>query len=324
VHPVARGDAEEVHAAHVPVHDYRVIENPYFWWGVLALIAAIIVAVVGRKIGTAAGRGKTPAPAGTPGAAWDKFPFPVPPLQDLIGSAKKVESAALRTWPLFKDLGGRDPASDTVVGWKIGTAIGRGKIQAPQGTAGAARADFLFPIPPLEDLILSAKEVEPTALRTRRLLEELARRDPALEPSSLDAFIRATFLKVQRCWEKRDYRPVRDLLVPSLLAEHEEKLQAMRRDGLINRLESLSVRRLEFVHVFCPKATDTQQVTALITFDARAYFVHEKTAKYVHGALRVLPYQEYWVFCRRGDTWRLRTIDRDQVDHRGLRSGAVG
>src|SRR5262249_7676199 len=153
-------------------------------------------------------------------------PFTIPPPQDLVGSAKKVKSAALRTWPLFKELGRRDPASEAVVGRKIGTAIARGKTQAPQGTAGAARAKFPFPIPPLEDLILSAKEVEPSALRTRRLLEELARRDPALEPSSLDAFIRATFLKVQRCWEERDYRPVRDLLAPCLLAEHEELLQA--------------------------------------------------------------------------------------------------
>jgi hypothetical protein len=97
----------------------------------------------------------------------------------------------------------------------------------------------------------------------------------------------------------------------------------MRHDGLINRLENLGVRRLEFVHVFCPKATDAQEVTALITFDATVYFVDEKTAKYAYGALKVLPYQEYWVFCRRGDTWRLRTIDRDHVDHRGLRLGAV-
>jgi hypothetical protein len=198
-----------------------------------------------------------------------------------------------------------------VVGWKIGMAIGRGRTRAPRGTPGAAPADLPFPIPPLENLILSAEEVEAEALQTRRLLEELARRDPAFDPSSLDGFIRATFLRVQRCWEERDYGPVRDLLVPSLLAEHEGLLQAMRRDGLINRIESLSVRRLEFVHAFCPEAAERQEVTALITFDARVYFVHEGTGQFAYGAQKVLPYQEYWVFCRRGDTWRLGTINRD-------------
>jgi hypothetical protein len=96
----------------------------------------------------------------------------------------------------------------------------------------------------------------------------------------------------------------------------------MRRDGLINRIESLSVRRLEFVHVFCPEATDRHEVTALITFDAKTYFVDEATGAYVHGSRKILTYQEFWVFARRGNTWRLRTIDRDQVDHRALRAGA--
>ena len=80
------------------------------------------------------------------------------------------------------------------------------------------------------------------------------------------------------------------------------------------------MRRLEFVDAFGSEAT----VTALITFDARVYFVHEATGKYAHGAQKVLPYQEYSVFCRRGDNWRLRTIDRDVLDRRGSRAGAVG
>jgi predicted lipid-binding transport protein (Tim44 family) len=223
----------------------------------------------------------------TPGAAPAKFSFPLPPLEGVMSSSRKP--------------------------------------RAPAVTPGAGQAALSFPVPAPEELMLSAKEVEPVASRTRRLLEELARRDPAFEPSSLEAFIRASFLKVHRCWAERDYRPVRDLLVPSLLAEYAEQLQAMRRDGLINRLESLSVRRLELVQVFCPKATNVQEVTALITFDGRAYFVDEKTAKYVvHGPLKVVPYQEFWVFCRIGDTWRLRSIDRDRLEHRGLRADAAG
>jgi predicted lipid-binding transport protein (Tim44 family) len=283
VHVPAEGGVHPVHVpvhapVHVPVHGDREIGSPDFWWPVLVVIAVLILAVICWKIGTAIGRGKTPAPQSTPGSA---------------GADWRPPSAHVR------------------------------QSEAPQGTPGASRAKFPFPIPSLEDLILSAKEVEPTALRTRRLLEELARRDPALDPSSLDAFIRGTFLNVQRCWEERDYRPVRDLLVPSLLAEHDKLLQAMRHDGLINHLENLGVRRLEFVHAFSPEATDAQQVTALITFDARVYFVDEKTGEYVHGAMKVLPYQEYWVFCRQGDSWRVRTIDRDQADHRGLRARAV-
>ena len=174
----------------------------------------------------------------------------------------------------------------------------------------------------MEDLILSAEEVAEKARSTLRSLEELAQRDPVFDPSSLEAFITATFLQVQQCWEKRDYGPVRDLLAPSLLAEHEELLQAMRRDGVINRIESMSVRRLELVDVYCPEETDRHEVTALITFDAKTSFMDEATGAYVRGSRKLLPYQEFWVFGRRGDIWRLRTIDRDPLDHQGLRIGA--
>jgi predicted lipid-binding transport protein (Tim44 family) len=259
-----------------------------------------------------------PAAAATSDAARAKFSFPLPPLEGVVSSSEKPRAPAVTPGAARATFSFPLPPLQ-------GVMSSSGKPRAPAVTPGAARAAFSFPVPAPEELMLSVKEVEPVASRTRRLLEELARRDPAFEPSFLEAFIRASFLKVQRCWEERDYRPVRDLLVPSLLAEYEEQLQAMRRDGLINRLQSLSVRRLELLQVFCPNATNVQEVTALITFDARAYFVDEKTAKYViRGPLKVVPYQEFWVFCRLGDTWRLRSIDRDQLDHRGLRADAAG
>ena len=68
------------HLVHVPVHHDREIGNPYFWWGVLAVIGVIVLAVVGWKIGTAIGRGKTRAPGGTPGAARSDLWLPMPPL----------------------------------------------------------------------------------------------------------------------------------------------------------------------------------------------------------------------------------------------------
>src|SRR5262249_32779922 len=153
---------------------------------------------------------------------------------------------------------------------------------APAGTAS--------PVPPLEDLILSAKEVEEKALKTRSLLEVLARRDPAFSPRDLEASVTATFLQTQRGWEQRDYGPVRDRLMPSLLEEHEALLRAMRRDRLVCRMENLSVSRLEFVYLYCPDNRDLQEVTALITFQTRAYYVHEASGEYVHGDLRVVPY----------------------------------
>jgi predicted lipid-binding transport protein (Tim44 family) len=177
------------------------------------------------------------------------------------------------------------------------------------------QAPRTLPVPPLEDLILSAEEVEEKALSTLWLLDELAQRDPVFDPSSLEAFITATFLQMQRCWEERDYGPVHDLLAPSLLAEHEALLQVMRRDRLINRLEGLKVRRLEFIHVCHAETRDGQEITALITFDARSYYVDDGSGDVRGGSQKVIPCQEFWTFRRQGDAWQLYTIQRDASVH---------
>jgi hypothetical protein len=291
-----------VHPVHVPVHLSKDSGGGDLFWAILAILAVVVLLVIGWKLGQAIARGRAKAPRKTAPAAPAGLTFSGPysqPRQDpyQLSPAPELWKFSVPPPPFSRE---------------------------DHHRAQPRPAPSTFPVPPLEDLILSAEEVEEKALSTLWLLDELAQRNPLFNPSSLEAFIKATFLQVQQCWEKRDYGPVRDLLAPSLLAEHEELLQAMRRDGLINRIESLSVRRLEFVHVFCPEETDRHEVTALITFDARTYFVGEATGAYVHGSRKILVYQEYWVFGRRGDTWRLRTIDRDQRDHRGLRASARG
>jgi predicted lipid-binding transport protein (Tim44 family) len=194
-----------------------------------------------------------------------------------------------------------------VVGWKIGQALGR---RGQPATPNAGQPVPPIDVPPMEDLIIRPGEVEEKAGKTTRLLEALAQKAAAFKPSELRAFITATFTRVQKCWEARDYGPVRDLLGPSILAQHEELLRAMRRGGEINRIEELRVRRLEFVHVWCPADADCDEVTALITFEARVYSCDDRHGAFLRGSHKVIPYQEFWVFRRHGDLWRLVSIDR--------------
>ncbi len=187
--------------------------------------------------------------------------------------------------------------------WKL---THRGEQPAPSSPAGPPPA-----APPLEDLILSAEEVADKARDTRTLLERAAQHDPLLSPSHLEVFITATFLQVQECWQKRDYGPVQNLLEEGLLAEHEALLQCMRRENVLNRLDGLRVRRLEFVHACCPEDADRQEVTALLTFEARSYYVDDRSGDYRGGSHKVIPFQEFWTFRRHGDGWRLHLIERN-------------
>ena len=100
------------------------------------------------------------------------------------------------------------------------------------------------------------------------------------------------------------------------MAEHEKLLRAMIRNHQINRLEDLHLRRLEFVHLWCPEETDRHEVTALITFEEKVYFVSDRTGAFLRGSQKVIPYQEFWVFGRCGESWRLVKIERSHESNR--------
>jgi predicted lipid-binding transport protein (Tim44 family) len=128
---------------------------------------------------------------------------------------------------------------------------------------------------------------------------------------------------VQECWQKADYGPLGDLLLPTLRAEHEHQLAAMRAHGERNVLRDLRVERLEFVHLDCPADPDRQEVTALITFRAAAYYVDARTGTYRRGSQVPALFQEFWGFRRQGDAWHLDTIERSHQSNRLTRPNRV-
>jgi predicted lipid-binding transport protein (Tim44 family) len=194
------------------------------------------------------------------------------------------------------------------------------RSQRPPDSSGQARPTGIFAgqdvdVPP-PDRIYSATEVASKAGRTERLLAVLARTDSRFDPHFLRQLVHSTFRWVQECWQQHDYAPAAPLLMPALLAQHQSLLHAMRSCGEINRIEDLHVRRLEFVHVFCPGEVDRQEVTALITFEAKVYFVGAVSGIYLRGDRHGRAYQEFWVFRRQGDGWRLQAIERSHESQR--------
>jgi hypothetical protein len=200
-----------------------------------------------------------------------------------------------------------------LVGWHVGRALMQPRTRP--GVAAAASQASAAPIPP-PDLILGPDEVREKARKTTHLLEVLARRDSTLEPAALRQFVAEVFARLQPAWQALDYGPVHDLVTPALRARHEQLLQAMRRERLINRIEDPRMLRLEFVHVSCPEDPDEHEVTALITSAARVYFVNDRTHAFSHGSREVLPYQEFWVLRRQGASWRLHDIERSHQSER--------
>jgi hypothetical protein len=191
------------------------------------------------------------------------------------------------------------------VGIRLGEVLGGGrKWSKPQAERKPASGREL------RDLILNPFAVEAKASQTTRLMEFLAHHDPRLNPRSLRALVLDTFSRVQRCWEARDYGPVRDLLGPDLLARHEGLLGQMRQGHEINRIKGLKVEAVDFVHLFCPEGPDGQKFAVLVSFEAIGYFVDDRNGTHTRGSQRPGLFQEFWVFRRQGERWRLEDIKR--------------
>jgi hypothetical protein len=202
----------------------------------------------------------------------------------------------------------------------LGLAIGRGL--AEKGAPGAVKwtAGLGVPAP---DFIHPAPDVAPKAWRTCRLMQFLAHRDPLLDPSALRPWVEQRFREVQDCWQKANYGPLGDLLLPDLRAAHERQLAAMRANGERNILSGLGVERLEFVHLDCPADPNRQEFTALITFRASSSYVDLRTDTFRHGSLVPTCFQEFWVFRRTDDAWHLAAIERSHASTRLTRPNHV-
>jgi predicted lipid-binding transport protein (Tim44 family) len=160
------------------------------------------------------------------------------------------------------------------------------------------------------DFVFDEGQVAARADRTQKLLEFLARDDPALEPAALARRAEDLFPRLQKCWQERSYESLQDDLMPPLFAEQVEQLEALRRNHEINRLEFLQVEHVAIVHVLHPRKRDGQEFTALITAKSRDYYVDDRTNAFLRGDEVPVRFQEFWTFQRQGDRWRLRDIEQ--------------
>jgi predicted lipid-binding transport protein (Tim44 family) len=176
-----------------------------------------------------------------------------------------------------------------------------------RGAVGNGLAEATAP-----DRIRPPEEVREQAERAQRRLRGLAIDDPAWEPGKLADTAKDVFRRVQQCWERRDYGPLRGLLTPAVRAKHEALLALMRGHQEVNRIDDLSVLRLELVDVRGPDGGDPTTFDALITFRAAVYFVHQSTGAYLRGSRTPATFQEVWTFRRGEDRWLLQEIEKSQ------------
>ncbi|MFH1024807.1 MAG: TIM44-like domain-containing protein [Planctomycetota bacterium] len=160
------------------------------------------------------------------------------------------------------------------------------------------------------DFVFKPSQVAPKREKTRKLLEFIARTDGDFAPAAIENAARATFLKLQECWQARDYTPMKLLLFPNLFARHEAQIRGMIRNHEINVIGNLAVENVEIVNVRYTHLSDQREFTALITARAQDHYIDDRTREFIRGDESSARFQEFWTFQRRGNAWLLRDIEQ--------------
>jgi len=162
------------------------------------------------------------------------------------------------------------------------------------------------------DYVYSRFDIERKSGKTRKLLEFLARVDQTMAPDKLETQAKSTFLELQKCWQARNYEPMKSLLMPDLYAEHCSQLSGMIGNHEINMISNLNVEHVDIVNVRYPQKENDREFTALITATARDYYVDDRTQEFLRGDQEPARFQEFWTFHRQGGAWLLREIEQSR------------
>ncbi|MGA2092950.1 MAG: polymorphic toxin-type HINT domain-containing protein [Sedimentisphaerales bacterium] len=160
------------------------------------------------------------------------------------------------------------------------------------------------------DFVYGRGVIEKKSGKTLKLLEFLSKQDQAVSPEILWKQAETTFLKLQECWQARDYGPMKSLMMPDIYRNQCVQLEGMVRNHEINMIADLHIDSIDLVNVRYTLKENQREFTALITATARDYYVDDRTNEYLRGDDIAEQFQEFWTFQYLNKTWLLREIEQ--------------
>lgn len=140
-------------------------------------------------------------------------------------------------------------------------------------------------------------------------LNEIRQTDAAFDAAQFLEIASDAFFQVQAGWMRRDLDSYRNLLGEKLASEYEVQFAQMREKGIINKLESIAVRKADVV---AAGNTGTQDfVTVGFSANLLDYTVDETTGELVEGSMtQPVKFNEEWTWARPAGTnvWKLEGI----------------
>ncbi len=140
-------------------------------------------------------------------------------------------------------------------------------------------------------------------------LSEIRQTDNTFDAAQFLEIASDAFFQVQAGWMRRDLDSYRDLLGEKLAAEYAVEFAQMREKGIINKLESIAVRKAGIV---AAGNTGTQDfITVGFSANLLDYTVDETTGELVDGSMtRPVKFDEEWTWAKpaRTNDWKLEGI----------------
>ncbi len=140
-------------------------------------------------------------------------------------------------------------------------------------------------------------------------LDAIWESDPDFDPQYFMEVASDVFFKVQAGWMRRDIETFKHLLGSQLAAEYAEHFAEMRQRGVINKLESIAVRKTDIVNA--GRTGNEDFVTVLFTANLLDYTIDETNGTLVEGSdTEPIKFEEEWTWTRPTGTqnWRLEGI----------------
>jgi predicted lipid-binding transport protein (Tim44 family) len=160
------------------------------------------------------------------------------------------------------------------------------------------------------DFLFNRAAIAPKLNKTMKLLEFISKVDTTVAPPELSEIVESTFRQLQRCWQARQYDPMKSLLMPSLYADHVAQISGMIRNHEINVIDGLEIRQIDLVNVRYTHKPGDREFTALITASSRDYYIDERTQAFLRGDSTPAVFQEFWTFQLSEGKWLLREIEQ--------------
>jgi predicted lipid-binding transport protein (Tim44 family) len=144
-----------------------------------------------------------------------------------------------------------------------------------------------------------------------RGFEEIRRLDPGFSEETFKETAEDLFFRIQAAWINRSLEGVERLLTPEMSQYFQQEFTRMKREGRINRLENIAVRKVEPSEVWQEEGLD--YITVLFTANLLDYVTDDKTGAVIEGdKLNPVKFQEFWTFSRRSGSaqWQLTGINQ--------------